>query len=103
MGKARERRMRVPVADQLRLADIGYIQHAGAAIDIADIGAIWSLRIYICIMGTPAGVELRMPRHGRGFVALLGPRVPPPPQLTRLRRITDVERRVALIVLQVAR
>jgi hypothetical protein len=80
------------------------VQHEGAAIDVADVGAVRPLGEHVGVVGAKAHVELlRQPRRRRRLVAFARAGIPPAPCLHRLRRVRDVEDAVELVVERVAR
>src|SRR6266568_2476161 len=95
--------MRVPVPDRLRSRLVGDVEDPGTAIDHSHIGAVGPLGIDIRVVGSDAGIELRMARRWRCGVALADARHPPAPKLSWLRRVAHVDDPISLVVAGIAR
>ena len=65
VGEAGERRVVVPAADEPGMRHVRDVEDDGAAVEIADVGAVGALGVDVGVVGAEAGVELRM-AHGGG-------------------------------------
>ena len=94
----------VPVRGDLDVRWLGDVEHDSAAVDVAHIGAVGTLRKHIGVVRPEAGVKLRrQARRRRCGVTHARARVPPAPGLYRFGRVGDVNDAVNLVVFGVVR
>ena len=104
VGEAVERRRGVPGRHHLDVRRVGNVQHEGAAVDVAHVGAVGLLREDVGVVGPKAHVErLGQSRGRRRRVTFSCAGHPPAALLERARRVRDVEDAVALVIQRVAR
>src|SRR5688572_8994442 len=89
--------------DFLGMGLVTDVEYNRAAVDIADVGAVWIIGINVHIMRAVADIEARMAWNCWLRVGVAGSRIPPAARLNRRRWIAYIDDAVDLVILGMAR